>query len=142
MTLRLEQIDPERMTREVVEDNPKPLIELNKDQLYEKGEDADGKKVGKYVNDKYAAKKHRMNPAVGYGTPDGYLTGNMYQNMRVLTDSQQYEVDSTGFAYPYFSRRFPKAFGLSPVSIQEYRNDVLRPEIIKKIAAITRTGTR
>src|SRR5579862_6482787 len=90
----LERLDIAAIVQEALEEKKQEYIRLNLEQLYE-GLGSDGQKLTpKYRSNKYARVKNEMNPAPGLGTPDFYVTGQLYDNTFADVDSGGLEIDS------------------------------------------------
>jgi len=76
---------------EIVRDHSREIIDLNQSQLLH-GQDANGKSLGQYHNEAYAAYKRILNPL---GVVDLKLTGSFYDHMFVRANSWPVTIDST-----------------------------------------------
>ncbi len=116
------------------------IIKLVQRQLYETGTNADGKKLKPYRNPTYARMKNAMNGLVGMGTPDFYLTGETYRQMRVEAESGQLRIVSFSDAFPDLIKRDgERPFDMNAESKHSFRKSTLYPEERKYIAGITGT---
>jgi hypothetical protein len=103
-----------------------------------KGLDSRGKKIRRYRNRHYAAKKHQMNAAPGLGTPDLRLTGAFQRSLSLHAGGSSAEVigndDKTGDLLAAFGEDI---LGLNEESKDQYRNESLNPALARRIAAKT-----
>lgn len=87
----------------------------------------------------YTKFKNSLNPAPGYGTPDGTLTGAYNADLHVIVTADEYDIKSS---VPYAMSPSLLQYGtnfnkLSEQSKIEYCNEALFPEIEKYIAEVT-----
>lgn len=135
MLQRMERVNPTEVLGEAIEQTRQEALELNRIQLFQKGEKADGTKLAPYKSKAYAKKKAGMNPFLKEGEADGRLTGEMYREMFVDVQGDKAVFDSVSpHATMMIKRDGPAIFGLSEDSMQEYRPTVMGAavEIIKE----------
>jgi len=126
----------ETIAAQVVEGTERELITLNQNQLFH-GEDADGNKLPRYRSERRARIKNSMNPLPGYGIPDYYVTGRMYNQMYVDFERDgTYKIRSN---VPYFgvlTARGGNPFGIQPNNKVQYIKNTFKGRFIKIIANI------
>lgn len=108
------------------------LLEVQRLQMLE-GLNADGDKIGKYKNPKYALRKNEMNPVPGLGVPDLNLTGQWQGELDVKIDADTIEIiapdnDKTANLVSKFTARI---IGLNEYSSKVYAQQYLKPEFIR-----------
>lgn len=114
----LERIKSVNVTEEsatALDANAKEIIDLQKVQLL-KGVKADGKKIGKYKNNSYAAKKFSQNPLAGFGNVDLKLTGDFAFGIFVDVRTQSFVIDSQDNKTDKIFKRYGDPFGLNKKS--------------------------
>ncbi|MBS1988755.1 hypothetical protein JST56_07255 [Candidatus Dependentiae bacterium] len=132
-------IDLRKESTQAAADHEKELADLNRKQLYEKGETANGKKLKKYKNPKYARVKHQMNPLPGLGNPDFRLTGEFQESVfsdvrvdgKIIFDASDPKVEFL------VERDGESIFGLQPENEKTAWADILKPPVVLKIAQLT-----
>jgi hypothetical protein len=139
MLRKWKSMDPTEVAGEAVEATREEAIALNREQLYMRGEKADGNKMAPYKSDAYARRKNARNPNPGYGIPDAYATGDMQKGLFVDVQGETAVFDSISpHATFMIQRDGPAIFGLTVSSKERYRG-VLMPEVCRRIKAITGT---
>lgn len=97
------------------------------------GKNADGKIIGKYKSDKYAAKKHAMNPLPGEGNVDLILTGKFSSEIFAQSDGGVMEIASNDSKSSDLESKYGETiFGLSS-KFKETPEAVLQSELTKTI---------
>ena len=139
---RHNSIDPIAEIRKAIEQTKDTALALQKKQLFEKGENADGKKLrNKRKNGKYSQKKHSMNPLPGLGIADLKLTGSFHNQMGVHTNQTSLVIDSSDDKSQILKRKYGPIFGHTKESKREYR-PTLRAIMIKAYAAKTKMSIK
>lgn len=100
------------------------LLEKQRDQLL-RGERANGKKIGKYKNPAYAAKKYAMNPLAGEGNMDWKLTGALHNDLFVDVREEDIIFDSGDSKTGDLIKRFGDPFGINKDNQEEYVKETL-----------------
>lgn len=78
------RIDPYVILAELVIKHSTKILEAQKEQL-KSGRNADGKKITpKYASKSYGLAKNKMNSLPGLGTPDLFLTGELYRRLDLI----------------------------------------------------------
>lgn len=122
MLRRWQALDLIEITGEAIEQTREEAIKLQQQQLFLKGEKADGTKLKPYKSTAYARRKNAMNPAPGLGQPDAFYTGEMYRGMFVSVQGDKAVFDSTSdHATKMIQRDGPAVFGLQPASKELYQ---------------------
>jgi len=95
---------------DVIEDSKETIIKLNQKQLQE-SKLATGQSITPLYSAAYAKRK-------GYNKPDGYLTGEMYREMDVITNesAKTYGVVSFAEHTRFFVDRYKEVFGVMPTN--------------------------
>lgn len=105
----------------LIEQTANEIEELNKAQLYQRGEDSTGTKLDPYRSTIYGEFKHRMNPSPGLGTPDLFLTGAFYRGFFVRVTPTTFGVDSRDSKSSDLKRKYGETiFGLTRASKRDY----------------------
>lgn len=139
---RIRAITLEYEVRDAVNKTKDEAVKLNQKQLYEKGENMQGKKLKyKRPNGKYAKKKHGMNPIPGLGIADIFLTGETHKDMGAYADNKGLIIDSENWKVPYLKKKFGNFFGLNKESLKTYR-PILNPIVNKQISNKTQFPIR
>ena len=139
MLRRFQAIDLTAEAAEIITDNPDELLNLERKQLFEMGEDSKGQKLKPYRNPKYARAKNELNPLPGLGTPDYYVTGDFQRSLTLAVQGQSVIFDATNYKLEFLLDRSPELLGVTDDSISAYRG-VLLPAIVRRI--MIKTGTR
>lgn len=132
-------IDLRKETTQAAADHEKELADLNRKQLYEKGEKADGTKLKKYRNPKYARIKNEMNPKPGLGNPDFRLTGEFQESVFAdARDNGSIIFDASNYKVEFLVKRDGEdIFGLQAENEKTAWADILKPPLILSIARQT-----
>ena len=81
----------EKELEAIIQRNQKAVLDLNKQQLF-KGEDSEGKSLGRYRSKAYAAFKLLLNPL---GVVDLFVTGRFYSKFFLKRNKFPIQIDST-----------------------------------------------
>jgi len=99
-----------------VEQNEKPLVQLNRDQM-QIGVNAEGKTIGAYRSVSYAKFKKEMGSKAPYRVPDLLLTGAFQRDMILEVDEKDYFITSTDDKTDSLIEKYSdKIFGIGPDS--------------------------
>lgn len=135
---KLEQLDLQRIKEQTAQETVEQAADLNRAQLFQRGEDSQGRKLSKYRNARYARYKNQRNPQPGLGNPDAYLTGDLFRRLKMAVAGNLVTFDSDSPHAVFMVRRDgPQIFGLTDDSMQRYRAEVYYPAAVDKIKAIT-----
>lgn len=131
-------VDLLKETVDIAEDNEKQIADYNREQLYEKGEDSTGRKLKKYKNAAYAGKKNKINPEIGYGNADHFLTGETSRSIFADVRNTSIVLDAASRVSQFLVERDgPAIYGLQDESRIRIWNEVLRAPLIHKINSLT-----
>lgn len=140
MLRKMEALQIIELMGDAIEETKQEAIALNRIQLFQRGEKADGTRLKPYKSPAYARKKHAMNPQPGYGQPDAYLTGELQKEMYVDVRGDVAIFDSMSDHGTFMEKRDGKAiFGLSEDSKEKYR-PIVMPVVLRAIKR--KTGLR
>lgn len=130
---RIEKLSIKQTVEDGLEATKEELIKLQRLQML-KGERSDGKKIGKYKNDRYAAKKAAQNPLAGFGNIDLKLTGDTHAAIFADVRENSVVIDSADMKTLFLVERFGESiFGLKPENASEYSLNYLGPDVTKRI---------
>lgn len=98
MLAGFKRVDLRAALPDIIVDKGPDAVQLVRNQL-NVGTDGTGNKITpKYADavygGAYTKMKAQMNPLPGYGTPDGYLTGALYQGLKITADPNAYTTTS------------------------------------------------
>lgn len=137
MLRKFEALDPVEVIGDAIQATAAEAKNLNREQLFLRGEKADGTRLKDYKSDKYARRKYAMNPAPGFGVPDAYLTGELQRELFIDVRSDTVVFDSTSpHAAFMIERDGPAVFGLTDDSKEKYR-ETFMPVALRDIKAKT-----
>ncbi len=126
---RARSMDGVAIAAQAIENKKETLLDLNKEQLLH-GKNNEGSTLGKYKNNRYAAKKNSLNPLPGLGIKDHKLTGSYYKGIFAKIEGGKIIFGSTDEKAKYLETG--KDYGLNA----EYKTDfvrILNPEFIQQI---------
>lgn len=106
------------------------ITDIQRDQMF-KGLNAEGNRIGRYRNNKYARAKFSMNPIPGLGIPDLKLTGAFYAGFKTIVTQDIFSTSSIDSKNEALTQKYDP-FGLDTDSKVEYAIK-LRPVFIKNI---------
>lgn len=106
-------------------------LEALQREQWKEGKDKLGNVIGRYRSRKYAEAKFSMNSMAGFGVWDLTLTGSLGRKLKIEAVNGKLFNRSDDSKYDRLSQRVPNAFGLNKGKIEEYRGDVLKPEVSK-----------
>lgn len=135
----LEELNLKEVVLEAIEDHKEEYVKLNLEQLYQ-GLNPEGEKITpEYVEGPYRRKKARMNAGPGEGTPDFFLSGEMYEQTAAQMDNDDITIGSEVEYAQYNEQRWGNAeiWGLDENSHDEFVNEILAPLIIEKVGELT-----
>ena len=127
-------IELDELFVEVVSETEKVILDLNKKQLFENGDDSEGRGLTPYRSLVYADEKNKMNRLPGFGSPDLFYTGAFYSRFYL-------DIDMSGFA-PYsgdektamlVEKYGAEIFGVTKENLAAYVKDTFRAAFIAKI---------
>lgn len=136
----LEELDLKGIVMEALEERKEDYLEKNLAQLYEGMSPEEGKIDPPYKNAAYARKKNRMNAAPGYGVPDFYLTGAMYEETHVdILEDDALVIQSDVSYAKYNEERWGvfEIWGLTEENFDLFVYSGLQPIIIEKVSEQT-----
>jgi hypothetical protein len=135
MLRRCEAVDLTELTGQAMVKNKQQVLDVNREQLYEKGIGKDGQPLPKY-SPQYAAMKLRMR---GFPIVDGYKTGAMQKAMQLKVSGRQYEIISEVSYAKYYEERRPTSFGLTEEGERETWA-IVRPDVVQAVKDKTGLG--
>ncbi len=126
-------IDLEQIGSEALALHKEDAIQLNKDQLLS-GIGNDARKIEpKYASPAYAKQKNRMNPLAGYGVPDLYKTGAMFEAFNLaIQNKKQYKLFSADSKFAKLVKKYPTAYGLNTESIEDLKASGYMETVVDK----------
>ena len=131
-------IDLLKETVAVAEDHEKEIADRNRQQLYEKGEKADGTKLKPYKNPAYAREKNRMHPEIGFGAADFYVTGDFSKSIFADVRDRSIILDGAAYHTKFLVERDGEGiFGLQDESKRLLWAEVMRAPLIARINSLT-----
>ena len=140
MLRRAQSIDLQAIGVSVIVDTKDALIDLNKSQLMDKGEDKNSKKLKSYkpTTGAYARRKNQRNPFPGLGTPDLYNTGAFQNAFQLKINSKNsFDIFSSNSKSGDLQKKYGKAiFGVSDPNKQEYADEYMQPELVREVRKI------
>jgi hypothetical protein len=135
---RWKSINLQDQVAEIASDNENAIAEYNRKQLYEQGEKADGSKLKKYRNPKYARVKHELNPKPGLGNPDFKVTGEFLKSIFADVRGHSLILDAADYKVEFLINRDGEdIFGLQDENKLLVWSKVLRAPLLYRISAIT-----
>jgi len=132
---RFESLNINELAREAVEETKQEIISLQRDQMLH-GLKKDGSKIGKYKDDKYAAKKFSKNPLAGFGNVDLKLENDFQNDIFVDVRVNTLVIDSADEKTPKLIDDYGDPFGLEKERLDKYNSisqKVLNKKIINKV---------
>lgn len=142
MLRRANTIDIEQQAGEVVDEHQQEYLQLIKEQLHE-GKSKEGTtinpvyKADNYSNRRYAIKKYVENSTPGYGNPDLYLSGNLYNALKMARSKNELVITSGVDYFQFIDKRYGDTpFGLDDDSKEIYRDTVLYPALQRRVNLI------
>ena len=123
-------MDVKQASYEAVVQTKEVITDLQKEQMYQ-GLNSEGKKIGRYRNNKYARAKFDMNPLPGLGIPDLKLTGAFYAGFKTEVTPEIFITSSTDEKNADLTAKYDP-FGLDQESKTEYA-DKLKPVFTKNV---------
>jgi len=133
MIEQVQNFDVDENIEEVVNEHEDEITIYNKQQLFNKGQGADGSQLKEYASATYAKYKNKKNPNPGLGIPDIKLTGETYDRMFAKMDKNTLEISSTTDYTPKLEESRPNIFGLDEQSEDLAGEQVIEPELQKKL---------
>src|SRR6187402_1144989 len=125
-------------TVKAIDQTRSQAVQLNKEQLYFDGIKSDGINLRGYDSTSYATFKHELNPEVGYGRADLFLTGSFQGHMFAKLEGSKLVFGSTDFKTGRLEKRDGvNIFGLTENNKTNYAVDVVRPKVIDNLEKVT-----
>lgn len=132
---KFEQLNTDDIAVESIDETKEEIKVKQKDQLLY-GLKADGTKIGRYRNNKYAAKKYALNPLAGFGNVDLRLTGELHREIFVDVRDNTLVIDSADEKTGSLINKYGDPFGLGSERRAEYINETLRKVFIDNIKKV------
>lgn len=130
MIKRLSSLDVKNEAFIAVSETKDEITKIQKEQMYQ-GLNAEGEKIGRYRNNKYARVKNEMNPLPGLGVPDLKLTGAFYTGFKTEVTPEVFKTSSTDSKNDELTAKYDP-FGLNKDSKSEYAQK-LKPVLVRNI---------
>lgn len=113
---------------------PEFIPRLIRLQMYQ-GLHGSGGQIGRYRDPEYAADKHDMNPAPGFGNMDLKLTGSFYEKIETMYSGSDAESFSKDPKNKKLTERFGDAlFKLNSESLGTLRTELIKPGLVHAFA--------
>lgn len=109
------------------------MLDVNREQMYEKGADKNNIPFKPYKSPAYAKKKLAMR---GKSIVDLSLTGAMQKDMAITVNGDTYEITSSAEYTPYVLNKRPDAFGFTEDGKKSVWY-IVRPAFVEKLAEHT-----
>lgn len=122
----------EKMILSIIKINEEALLNVNRAQLLS-GYDADGNRLKRYRNRKYAALKRQMNPR---GVTDLRLTGSLYAKMFIVTDKFPILFGSKDSKSFELQAKYGNIFGIQDDNKEMVAQKILRDQIVLYYAGL------
>lgn len=132
MHIRFERFNITEATGEGMKAKQAEVLDVNREQLYEKGTDKNGQELKPYVP-AYAKRKEKMR---GKRIVDIYLTGELQQKMEIEVTGDTYNVFSPVPYTPYVLNKRPDLFGFTDDGKKVVWRTV-QPDVVAKLASET-----
>ena len=134
---RLRTLNVRELAADVIIETDKAYLDLNKSQLYLRGEDSEGNPLRSYYSPAYALYKNKLNSRPGFGTPDLFVTGKFYGGFVLNVVGNDVVADSTDSKTSKLTAQYgEKIFGLQENSKEVYRKEFLLPTFFRKLEAL------
>lgn len=130
MIKRFSSLDIKNESFNAVSETKETITEIQKEQMFH-GLNAEGKRIGRYRNSKYARAKNDMNPLPGLGVPDLKLRGGFYAGFKTEVEPEVFRSFSTDEKNDELTAKYDP-FGLNKESKSEYA-EKLKPVLVKNI---------
>lgn len=130
MIARMKSLKIKDVGYQAVTETKEKITDIQREQMF-KGLDADGNKIRRYRNNKYAIAKNAMNPLPGLGVPDLKLTGAFYRGFITDVTPEIFSTRSTDIKNDELTAKY-NPFGLNVESKTDY-SDKLRPVFVKNV---------
>ena len=88
-------IDLSATFKNVIERSEGTITDLNREQLYKRGEDSEGNKLLSYSGTLYALEKNAMNASPGMFNPDLYYSGAFHRSFFVDATEEGFSIWAT-----------------------------------------------
>lgn len=137
----LKAIPIRQIVERAIVGNTIPLIEYNKQQLYQDSVRADGQRLAPYNSITYALWKNKRNKAPGLMHPDLYDTGAFYKGFFATVKNGKFEIDSKDRKSNMLKEKYGDSiFGLTEENKAKYAREGFF-KTLKRIIE-SRTGLR
>lgn len=120
---RLLRLQPAKAIQRAIENNEQAILDLNRQQL-DRGQDADGKSLGRYRNFRY---KGRFQPV------DLKLTGDLRNKETIGVDDKKSEFFSQDWKDPVITKRYGKKVWGIQQQLLPNMQDIIRPDLFKEV---------
>jgi len=127
LLIRFESIDIAGAVSDAMKDNEQDILNLNREQLYDRGEGVDSKPLPPY-SAAYAKRKARP------GIVDIYKSGELQAEMTLHFEGQQYAISSAAPHTVYVWSRRQKIFGLTEES-KSRATVIIAPALVARLKA-------
>lgn len=132
MYLAFKSLDMEGATVSAIDQTRSQAVQLNKEQLYFEGIKSDGSDLREYSSRSYALYKASLNPFVGYGRADFFVTGSFQGHMFARLEGNILEFGSTDSKTSKLEARDGKnIFGLTENNKYNYATEAVRPKVVE-----------
>lgn len=135
MLKRFKSLDLPAITGEAMTDKADEVLDVNREQLYEKGTDKNGAELLPYTP-AYARKKQQMR---GKSIVDIYLTGKLQREMKIDVNGDTYEISSPTPYTPYVLNKRPDLFGFTDDG-KKVVWSIVRPDVVERVKDVTGCG--
>lgn len=109
---RIDAVNVDLQVELSIEDSAQEIVRLQQDQLLH-GQAANGKRIGKYKDPRYAAKKFALNPLAGYGNMDWILKGDLKNQVFTVVQGSEIVIDSADPKTGFLIKNIGDPFGLT-----------------------------
>ena len=130
MIKRMNALNVQEVSFNSVVETKEIITEIQREQMFQ-GLNGQGKKIGRYRNNKYARAKNEMNPLPGLGIPDLKLTGAFYAGFKTDVTPETFSTSSIDKKNAALTEKYDP-FGLDKESKSEYAGK-LRPVFVKNV---------
>lgn len=141
---RLKAFNVVEETTDIIVENEDEILELNKQQL-QLGLGVDGNDLPDYKpfrmpsGEQYGDYKIKLNPKNEYRY-DMKLTGESYNNMIISLQGGSFSIESSGHIEFWDNESSGNILGLSNVAKQDLREEILQPQLVRRLS--DKTGAK
>lgn len=127
----VKRLDLRRQIPIIIENTADQILMLNAAQMYQQNVDGDGAKITpEYRSDSYEEMKIRMNPNLGPGEVDLFLTGAFYNSRELVVTQEDYFIEAyDNKASDLLEKYGERILELTEESKTEYAESVLEQSI-------------